>query len=125
MSQIDRVDVSRFVLGIHRGLSVCTRTRKSDPPERIDGMTVGIQMVTQDAPHDGEMHPDGDGSLAVISGKFRWTGDSAPEAPLDLEPGDARIVRKASGTHVSVLEPGQIVHIPPGPRGGHMPKGSE
>ena len=39
-------------------------------PERIDGMTVGIQRITEDSPHDGEMHPDGDEILHVIRGGF-------------------------------------------------------
>jgi mannose-6-phosphate isomerase-like protein (cupin superfamily) len=123
--KIDRVDVTRFVLDIHRDLSVSPRARKPGPPERIDGMTIGIQMITEDAPHGGEVHPDGDEILYVISGKFRLTGDSAPEAPLDLGPGDACIVRKGEWHRVRVIEPGQLVNVTPGPRGDHRPKKSE
>jgi len=121
MSKIDRVDVSRVVLDIHRDLSVSTRGRKPGPPERLDGMTVGIEMITEDAPHNGEMHPDGDEILYVISGRFRVTGDSAPDAPLDLGPGDGCIVHQGEWHIVRVVEPGQLMHVTPGPRGEHRP----
>jgi quercetin dioxygenase-like cupin family protein len=125
MSKISRVDVARDVLDVHRDLSVSTRARKPGPPERIDGMTIGIQMITENAPHDGEMHPDGDEILYVVSGRFRVTGDSEPNPPIELGPGEACIVRKGEWHLVSVVEPGQLVNITPGPRGDHRPKKTE
>jgi mannose-6-phosphate isomerase-like protein (cupin superfamily) len=125
MSRIDRVDVSRFVLDIQRDLSVSARARKPGPPERIDGMTVGIQTITQDAPHGGEMHADGDEILYVASGKMRIVGDSAPEAPIELGPGEACIVRKGEWHRLTVIEPALLVHITPGPRGEHRPRKGE
>jgi quercetin dioxygenase-like cupin family protein len=122
VSEIERVDVSRFLLDIHRNLSVSARARKPGPPERIDGMTIGIQTVTQDAPHAGEVHPDGDEILYVVSGRFCVTGDSEPNKPIELGPGEACIVRKGEWHLVSVVEPGQLVNITPGPRGDHRPK---
>lgn len=121
MSKIERVDVARCLLDIHPDRSIATRIRKPGPPERIDGMTVGIQMITEDAPHGGEMHPDGDELLYVISGRFRVTGDSEPNAPIELGPGEACIVPRGEWHLVSVLEPGQLVNITPGPRGDHRP----
>ena len=125
MSKITRVDVARFVLDIDRDLSVSARAGRPGPPERIDGMTVGIQVVTDDAPHDGEMHPDGDEILYVASGRMRIAGDSDPDAPIELGPGDACIVPKGEWHRLSVLEPALLVHITPGPRGEHRPKKSE
>lgn len=125
MTKIDRVDVSRFLLDIHPDRSISPRARKPGPPDRVDGMTVGIEMISQDAPHDGEMHPDGDEILFAISGKFRVTGDSAPEEPLVLGAGDACIVRRGEWHRVSVVEPGHLVHVTPGPRGEHRPKKSD
>jgi len=121
MSKIDRVDVTRFVLDIHRDLTVSARKRKPGPPERIDGMTVGIQTASENAPHDGEMHPDGDEILYVASGRMRLAGDSDPDAPIELGPGDACIVRKGEWHRLSVVEPALLVHITPGPRGEHRP----
>lgn len=38
------------------------------PPQRIDGVTIGAPFLTGDAPHNGEMHPDGDEVLFLVSG---------------------------------------------------------
>lgn len=121
MSKITPVDVSRYSIDIHRDLSVSTRPRKPGPPERIDGMTVGIVTMNHDAPHGGEVHPDGDEILYVISGKLRVTGDSEPNAAIELGAGDACIVQKGEWHRVSILEPTQLIHITPGPNGEHRP----
>jgi quercetin dioxygenase-like cupin family protein len=121
MTQIVPVDVTRFVLDIRRDLSVSARARKGGPPERTNGMTVGFVSVTEDAPHNGEVHPDGDEILYVISGKMRVTGESDPSAALDLGPGEACIVRRNEWHRVTMLEPSQLLHITPGPRGDYRP----
>jgi mannose-6-phosphate isomerase-like protein (cupin superfamily) len=124
MGHIERIDVSRLLVDIHRDLSVSTRPRKPGPPERIDGMTLGIQTVTEDAPHGGEVHPDGDEILYVVSGRVRVIGDSAPDSPTELGPGEACVVRRGEWHRVTVLEPTQLVNITPGPRGDHRPRNS-
>jgi len=121
MDKITRVDVSNNVLDIHRDLSISIRKRKAGPPERIDGMTVGIITMDHDAPHNGEVHPDGDEILYVISGSVRVTGDSEPDAPVELGPGQACIVHKGEWHLVKLLEPTQLIHITPGPNGDHRP----
>jgi mannose-6-phosphate isomerase-like protein (cupin superfamily) len=121
MSKIVPVDVTRFALDVHRDLSVSPRARTPGPPVRMDGMTVGIVSVTGDAPHNGEVHPDGDEILYVISGKLRVIGESDPNAAVDLGPGDACIVRKGEWHRVTMVEPSQLLHITPGPRGDFRP----
>jgi mannose-6-phosphate isomerase-like protein (cupin superfamily) len=121
MSKIVPVDVTRFALDVHRDLSVSPRARTPGPPVRMDGMTVGFVSVTGDAPHNGEVHPDGDEILYVISGKLRVIGESDPNAAVDLGPGDACIVRKGEWHRVTMLEPSQLLHITPGPRGDFRP----
>jgi mannose-6-phosphate isomerase-like protein (cupin superfamily) len=120
MGHIERIDVSRLLVDIHRDLSVSTRPRKPGPPERIDGMTLGIQTVTEDAPHGGEVRPDGD-AILYVSGRVRVTGDSAPDAPTELGPGEACVVRRGEWHRVAVLEPTHLLNITPGPRGDHRP----
>lgn len=115
------VDVSRHLFDIHRDLSVTTRAPQPGPPLRIDGMTVGMVTITEDAPHQGEMHPDGDEILFVVSGSIRVTGESEPEAPLVLRAGDACIVPKGEWHNIQVLEKTQLIHITPGPRGDYRP----
>lgn len=121
MSKVICVDASRFSFDVHRDLSVSERERKPGPPERIDGMTVGIVTMEHDAPHGGEVHPDGDEILYVISGRLRVTGDSAPSEPLELRPGMACIVKQGEWHKVDVLEKTRLLHMTPGPNGDHRP----
>jgi mannose-6-phosphate isomerase-like protein (cupin superfamily) len=121
MNKITPVDVSRHVLDVHRDLSVSPRAQKPGLPERIDGMTIGFVTMTHDAPHGGEVHPDGDEILYVVSGRLRVTGDSAPDEALELGPGDACIVRRGEWHRVHLLEPTRLVHVTPGPSGDHRP----
>jgi quercetin dioxygenase-like cupin family protein len=122
VSRIERVDPARHAFDIHRDLSVSPRARKPGPPERIDGMTLGVVSLSADAPHGGEVHPDGDEILFVISGRLRVSGDSAPDAPLELGPGEACIVPRGEWHRVHVLEPARLVHVTPGPHGDHRPR---
>jgi mannose-6-phosphate isomerase-like protein (cupin superfamily) len=121
MKKIISVDPSRFSFKIDRDLSITAAERKPGPPERIDGMTVGILTMDEDAPHGGEVHPDGDEILYVISGGLSITSDSNPGETLRLEPGDACIVEKDEWHKVSVLGKTQLLHITPGPNGNHRP----
>ena len=121
MNKILAVDVSRQVIDVRSDFSASTRERKPGPPQRIEGMTIGLVEVYEDAPHRGEVHPDGDEILDVISGKLHVVGESDPGAALDLGPGDVCIVRKGEWRLVTMLEPAQLLHITPGPRGDYRP----
>lgn len=122
MTAIVPVDTGTEHFRIHRDLSVSTARRRPGPPERIDGHTAGIVTMTADAPHGGEMHPDGDEILYVISGRVLVSGDSEPDSPLELGPGGACIVRAGEWHRVQVLEPTRLLHVTPGPGGEHRPQ---
>ena len=115
------MEASRCLFDIKRDLSVSVRTSKPGLPERIDGMTVGLTTMEHDAPHGGEIHPDGDEILIVISGRLRIIGESEPDAAVEIGAGEACIVRQGEWHRVHVLEPTQLVHITPGPNGDHRP----
>lgn len=119
MAKLISIDVNECSLDIHRDLSIEARQRRPGPPERIDGMTVGILTLTEDTPHNGEMHPDGDELLHVISGKIRVACDSAPDADLVLGPGDTCIVPRGEWHKVTLIEESRMLHITPGPNGDH------
>ena len=123
MSGVISVDVAKQSFDIFRDLTVQARERSGGPPVRMDGMTVGILTLTDDAPHDGEMHPDGDEILYVISGRLKVELESAPDAPIFLEAGGACIVERGVWHKVSVLEETNLLHITPGPGGDHRPLG--
>jgi quercetin dioxygenase-like cupin family protein len=121
INRIIPVDVSGYLFDIHRDLSVTTRAHRPGPPTRIDGMTVGIITIEDDAPHAGEVHPDGDEILYVVSGSLRVTAESEPNASIELHAGEACIVPKGEWHRVHVLEKTQLIHITPGPNGDHRP----
>lgn len=87
-------------------------------------MTVGFVSVAGESPHNGELHPDGDEILYVISGRLRVIGESDPGAAIDLGPGDACIVRRGEWHQIKMLQPSQLLHITPGPRGDFRPLNS-
>lgn len=120
MKKLEPIDVRNHVIDIYKDWSISIRETRPGPPERVDGMTVGIVTMTQNAPHGGEVHPDGDEILYVVSGKLRVSCDSMDEE-LILDPGQAFIVPRGEWHQVDVLEPTQLVHITPGPHGDHRP----
>lgn len=118
------IDLARQVIGLRRedGAARLMRQGRPGPPARLDGHTVGAGMITGDAPHDGERHPDGDELLFVGSGRI--------EVNLELEdgdqnvssgPGEAVVVPRGVWHRIRLVEPGQLVNITPGPRGDHRP----
>lgn len=122
MDKVVKVDASTNRFDIARDLSVAIRAAKPGPPERMDGMTVGVVTMEGESPHGGEMHPDGDEILYVISGVLRITYDSDPEAPVLLSPGEACVIPKGEWHIVNVVEKSQFMHITPGPSGEARPK---
>lgn len=71
MTSVERVDLSAHLLDLWQDKSVTLRERKPGPPERIDGMTIGVANIAPgESPHDGEMHPNGDEVLYVVSGRL-------------------------------------------------------
>lgn len=95
------------------------------PPQRIDGYTIGVVPVdVGPGPHDGEMHPDGDEFLYVVSGVLRLVIDDgdehrrgATETVHELRAGEAVVVAKGTWHRLDALEPSVLMHVTPGPNG--------
>lgn len=117
MPKVTKVDAQANRFDISRDLTVAVRKAEPGPPKRTDGMTVGVVTMDAESPHGGEMHPDGDEILYVISGKIRITSDSAPYEPMLLRAGEACVVPKGEWHNVELVEKAQFVHITPGPNG--------
>ncbi|MGH8260345.1 MAG: cupin domain-containing protein [Steroidobacteraceae bacterium] len=83
-------------------------------------LTVGIVEMSRDAPHGGELHPDGDEFVCVLSGSVSVTIDSAPE-PMTLRAGEGCLIPQGEWHRVHLLEPTRLLHITPGPHGAHRP----
>ena len=64
------IDLNTQVVGVARSTrqAVLVDQEPGRAPYRIDGLTIGAPLVAGDAPHDGEVHPDGDELLYLVSG---------------------------------------------------------
>ena len=121
MGKVAIVDSAHFSIAISRDLRMSPVKHQRGPPALCDGLMVGIADMDRDPPHGGELHPDGDELIYIISGKVRVVGESAPDESCELGPGDACIVAKGEWHRVRLLEPTRLLHITPGPRGDHRP----
>ncbi len=113
------IDLSRVVVGLHWADRRARLVEQpGGPPRRIDGFTIGAPMLTGDAPHDGEMHPDGDELLFMLSGAVTVRLE-LPDGnrSVFLGAGEALVVPQGVWHKITMQQPGRLVHITPGPNG--------
>ncbi len=116
------LDLSTLVVGLYRDGGSAPIESPGGPPARIDGFTVGAPHLTRNAPHAGEMHPDGDELLYLISGRVTVVlEDRDPPRQVELTPGLALVVPRGVWHRVVLAEPSRLLHITPGPGGAHRP----
>ena len=92
-----------------------------DPPVPVNGATFGVAMMTENSPHDGEMHPDGDEVLYLISGRVRVVFPVDDLDDIDVAPGDGLIIPGGLWHRVDILAPSRIVYLTPGPNSEYRP----
>ena len=96
-------------------------------PIRVDGYTVGLARMSANPPHRGELHPDGDELLYLLSGRVAVVEDDGDESDVgterreELEAGEGYVVPRGVWHRVEVLEPCELFHITPGPGDSHRP----
>jgi mannose-6-phosphate isomerase-like protein (cupin superfamily) len=116
-------DPSAVAVGLHRDGSIRAIPASSGPPRRIDGLTIGWARMARPAPHAGELHPDGDELLVLVSGAASvvFLGDGGEERSVELAAGQAIVVPR--GVWHRVIPKGTIdlIHVTPGPRGDWRP----
>ena len=120
------IDLARKVVGLERATREAVLVeQRPGPPTRIEGYTVGAPHVTGDPVHGGEMHPDGDELLYVISGRIQVLLElDGGDRVVDVEAGQALAVPRGVWHNILRCESGQIVHITPGPGGEARPRPS-
>ena len=116
------------VADIARDSSISIRATAPGPPQRIDGYTIGaLPMLDGPELHGGEVHPDGDEFLYVANGTMELVLDDGDQETVGAETrvllaaGDAYVVPRGVWHRVRALEPSFLVHVTPGPNGGHRP----
>lgn len=108
-------------VGVSRDLVATVVPAQPDPPIEVDGITIGIATMSENSPHGGEMHPDGDEVLYLITGHVRVVFEDADYEVVDMHPGQGLIVPKGAWHRVDILEPSQIMYATPGPGGEYRP----
>ena len=121
MALIEKIDTTQYCLDMHGDGSVTKRKQQPGPPERIAGYSLGIADMTRSAPHGGEVHPDGDEVLFVISGSVLVRGESDPQQPVAVNAGECCVVKAGEWHKVELLEPTRLIYLTPGPNGDHRP----
>ena len=94
---------------------------RPDPPVPVDGATFGVATMSENSPHNGEMHPDGDEVLYLVSGRVRVVFPDDPVDDVDVHPGEGLIVPQGMWHRVDILEPSRIVYLTPGPNIEYRP----
>jgi len=116
-------DPSRNPIGLTRRGEARVLEWPPGPPPRIDGYTIGLAAMDTSAPHGGEMHPDGDEILVLVSGRVDLVLEEAGgPRRVALQPGQAIIVPKGVWHVVEVLEPCRLFHATPGPGSESRPR---
>ncbi len=123
------VQLQGTVVDIAPDRSMSVRATRPGPPDRVDGYTFGaIPHVEGPGPHGGEVHPDGDELLYVVSGTMQVILDDGDqqtvgtETTVVLRAGDAYVVPRGVWHRVEAVEPSYLVHVTPGPNGGARPR---
>ena len=118
----DAIDLASSVIDIDWDGGARARPKPPGAPERMDGITIGWVEMDRPPPHGGEMHPDGDELLVMISGRVKVIlEDREPAREIELGPGESIIVPRGVWHRVLPLEPTQLIHMTPGPGGDHRP----
>jgi mannose-6-phosphate isomerase-like protein (cupin superfamily) len=119
-----RIDLATEVVGLDRadGRARLVEQVAGRPPRRIDGITIGAPQIAGDPPHGGEMHPDGDELLYLISGAVTVILE-LPDGTtrVDLGAGDAVVVPQGVWHQITTVQPGRLIHVTPGPNGDARP----
>jgi mannose-6-phosphate isomerase-like protein (cupin superfamily) len=121
MSNPTVFDPATHTIGLSRDLVASKIPARPDPPVPVDGVTIGVATMTENSPHGGEIHLDGDEILYLIYGRARVVFLDDPVEDIEMRPGDGLVVPKAIWHRVDILEPCKIVYVTPGPNNDFRP----
>ena len=119
MGKLQTLDTAHVSVTVSRNLRMQAVQTRPGPPLLTDGLVVGFAEMSRDPPHNGELHPDGDELVIVISGRVEVLAVDEPGNSCVVGPGQACIIAKGDWHRVHILEPTRLIHITPGPNGDH------
>ena len=117
-------DLAQQTVGLEResGQAVFVARNPGRPPNRIVGYTVQCSALGGPPPHGGEMHPDADELLYLVSGRIRLSLElPGGDRQVDVEAGQAIVVPRGTWHQIHAEEPGRLLNITPGPGGQARP----
>ncbi|HEV2702628.1 MAG TPA: cupin domain-containing protein [Steroidobacteraceae bacterium] len=83
---------------------------------------LGIAAMSGNPPHGGEMHPDGDELIYIVSGRVALHLDAQGlEVIHELQAGEVFVIPQGTWHRIVLREPTRLLHITPGPGGEHRP----
>jgi mannose-6-phosphate isomerase-like protein (cupin superfamily) len=109
------VDLTNAFVVLRADGALEARPAVAGPPPRIDGYSIGIWETDRPAPHNGEMHPDGDELLVVLDGRIVVECDGT--LAVTVEAGQAHIVPRGIWHRVIPQGRCRLLHATPGPNG--------
>ncbi|MFG6428735.1 cupin domain-containing protein [Roseateles sp. LYH14W] len=102
---------------LHLGADLAiSRGSAANPFNGFAGFTFTPVSMARDAPHGGEMHPDGDEILYVVAGRITVTLELDSVETTELGPGQGLVVPRGVWHKVHVLSPAELITLSPGPR---------
>ncbi|MDJ0700064.1 MAG: cupin domain-containing protein [Woeseiaceae bacterium] len=109
-----RIDPLTHCIGLDRNLDASPQINEHDPEVPVNGLTFGVALMSENAPHGGERHPDGDEVLYLVDGRARLVFTDDPEPDVELEAGDMVVVPRGTWHRVEIIEPCHFVYLTPG-----------
>ncbi len=118
-------ELAERTVGLERetGRAVFVTRNPGGPPNRIVGYTIQSSVLGGPPPHGGEMHPDADEFLYLLSGRIRVRLElEGGDREVQVGAGQAIVVPCGTWHQIFVDEPGQLLNITPGPGGQARPR---
>lgn len=114
MTQPIKFEANRDTLQLTQDLSakLCNDQSPFSPPA---GYSFSVVSMEKSAPHDGEMHPDGDEIIYVIAGKIEVRLELENSSTLEVVAGSGVVIPKGVWHKIEVVEPASLVTLTPGP----------
>lgn len=97
---------------------------RKGPPEAVDGWDIGLARLSRPPPHDGEMHPDGDELLYVMTGSISVILEETPQRTVDVRAGECIIVPQGVWHRLLIHVESELLYVTPGPHSKHRPRGA-